>query len=58
MNESSKILINANKLNLKQVDKTSFKIIKFENEKKDFSGVSIRTVEVIELEEVEEDEEN
>lgn len=45
---STKILVDVNKLKLKVKNKNKFKIIEFENEKDDFSKVTIKTVQVTE----------
>lgn len=45
---SSKILIDVNKLNLLLKNKTTFKIVEFEDNKNDFSKVNIKTVYVYE----------
>lgn len=45
---STKILVDVNKLKLKVKSKNKFKIIEFENEKDDFSKVTIKTVQVTE----------
>jgi hypothetical protein len=45
---SSKILIDVNKLNLLLKNKTTFKILEFEDNKNDFSKINIKTVYVYE----------
>ena len=46
---STKILVDTTKLNLNLKNKTSFKIVEFENEKDDFSRVNIKTITVFEF---------
>lgn len=48
MNLSTNVLIDLSKLSLEQVNKSTFKIIGFENEKDDFSKTSIKTITVFE----------
>ena len=47
---STKILVDVTKLNLELKEKSSFKIVDFEEEKEDFSGIKIKTVTVFEYE--------
>ena len=54
---STKILIDITKLNLNLKKKSSFKIVDFEDEKNDFSKVTIKTVNVLEYDsEIKQDE--
>ena len=46
---STNILIDVSKLDLKLVNKTKFKILKFENENDDFSKTEIKTINVFEF---------
>ena len=45
---STKILVDISKLQLDLKNKTSFKMVEFENEKDDFSEINIKTVTVFE----------
>ena len=56
MNFDSKMLVDVSRLKLEQINRTTFKIIRFEDEKNDFTSVSIRTVDIIELDEKEEEQ--
>ena len=47
---SSNIMVDIAKLNLKLENKTSFKILEFEDEKDDFSKINVKTVDVFEYE--------
>lgn len=49
MNLSTNILVDLSKLSLEQVNKTTFKIIEFEDEKDDFSKTSIKIITVFEF---------
>lgn len=46
---STKILVDVAGLNLTLKNKTSFKVVKFENEKDDFSDIEIKTINVFEF---------
>ena len=48
MNLSTNVLVDLSKNTLEQIDKSTFKIIDFENEKDDFSKVSIKNITVFE----------
>ena len=50
MNFTSKILVDINKIKIEEIDKNSFKMIKFDDEKQDFTDVTIRTVNLVECE--------
>lgn len=57
MNLDTRILVNTEKLEMEEIDRDAFKMIKFDDEKNDFTGVTIRSVSVINCEQ-KEDEEN
>ena len=45
---STKILIDVSKLELELKEKSTFKMLKFENEKDDFSNINIKTINLFE----------
>ena len=56
---STKILVDTTKLKLNLKNKTSFKIVEFENEKDDFSKVNVKTITVFEFDsEIKKQDEN
>ena len=57
MNLDSRILVDTSDLELEQVDETEFKMIRFEDEKNDFTTGTIKTIKVIELNQIKEEEE-
>ncbi len=57
MDFDSRILVDTTRLELEQIDRAEFKIIRFENEKDDFTGITIRSIDVAELNQKEDEEE-
>ncbi len=51
MNEDTRIIVDLSSLELEEVNRSQFKKIKFEDEKNDFTNVTIKSVNVIELDE-------
>ena len=57
MNLDSRVLVDTSDIQLDQGDTTEFKMIRFEDEKDDFTGISVRNIDVVELNQKEEEEE-
>ena len=57
MNIDSKILVDTNKLDLEEIDRRTFKIIKLDENIKEGTRASIKTVNVVEYEEIKVEEE-
>ncbi len=55
---SSKILVDLSKIDLKLIDRTSFKIAEIENEKDDFSKVNVKNFQVFEYDVILNEEKN